>query len=82
MELLLDMSNRIQVMKEFVAQHTLTVNNGPILKRSCDHARLDGTTTTTSTRVATGCMESSGTIALRVADEHVLEWYAHTPSTW
>ena len=76
MELLLDMSGQMQAIEEFVARHsnpTLTRNQSPIRERSHDHAQLDGTATTSSARVPTGCMESSGTIAPRVADEHVLE---------
>ena len=40
---------------------------------SADHARLDGPTTTSSTCVAAGHLETSRTIALRVADDLVPE---------
>ena len=67
MELLLDMSSRMQAMEEFVAQHnhpTLMGNRGPIPDRSSDHAQLNDAATNSSTWVAAGCLMSSGTIAL------------------
>ena len=48
-------------------------NQGPILDTSTDHARLDVSSSTCSTWVAAGRLETSVTIAPRVADDIVPE---------
>ena len=51
----------------------LTGNQGPILDTSGNHAWLDVSATTSSTWVAAGWLETSGTISPRVADDIVAE---------
>ena len=72
MNILLDMSSRMQVMEEYVAQQNpinLTGNQGPILDMRGDHARLNAATTTSSARVAASHMGSAGTITLWMAND-------------
>ena len=76
MDLLLDMSSRMEAMEEFVAQHTLphlTGNQGPIPERRHDHTQHDGAATSSSAHVAAGCLEGSGTITPKDAKGHIPE---------
>ena len=76
MDLLLEMSSQMQVMEEFVAQHNnpiLIGNQGQIPERRRDNAQLDDAAATSSARFAAGHLESSCTIAPRIADGRVPE---------
>ena len=70
-DLQLDMSSRMQAMEEYVSQHsqyTLPGNQDWILERSCEHDRLDDAASASGARAAAGGLDSSNTIAPRVAD--------------
>ena len=76
MDLLLDMSSRMQAMEEYASQHSqhsLTGIQGSIPERSSIHARPDAATATSSARAAAACLDRSSTIASRVTDEQVPE---------
>ena len=76
MDLLLDMSSRMQAMEEYVSQHsqhTLTGNQGSIPERNSVHARLDNAAAPSCTGAAADGWDRSSTIAPRVTDELVPE---------
>ena len=79
MDLLLDMFSRMQAMEEYVAQHSQLNsmgNQGSMPERSSVHAHPDNataSTTTSGTRAAAGCLDSSSSIAPSVTDELVPE---------
>ena len=77
MELLLDMASQMQAMEDYVSQnslHPLAGNQVSIPERSSAHDRLDDATTAPSDpRAAAGGLNSSGTIAPKIADVLVPE---------
>ena len=76
MDLLLDMSSRMEAMEEFMSQHNvphLMGNLGLIPEGSSDLAQHDGAVGSISTCVVAGHLESSLTITLREAEGHVPE---------
>ena len=75
LDLLLDMSSRMEAMEEFVAQHNfpcLTVNQSLIPESSSHHH--DGAATSSRSWVAAGHLESSWTITPR-------DVYGYIPET-
>ena len=76
MELLLDLSSKMEAMEEFMAQHNqplITDNQGSIPEGCSDQALLDSAVGSNRSPVATGGLERSLTINLMEAQAHVPE---------